>query len=142
MPGHYSTIVNLDEVVLSDYQQTVFRQAQRLLTERADSGTGETILPDAYVIQKELLTMITDPDAASDGTPADDASRLVNMVLDIEEVEIVTPLPESPVNPVVLTDSVATDSIAVLPTSPANNISTSLTDSAVNTNTTLADMAG
>jgi len=142
MPGHYSTIVNLDEVVLSDYQQTVFRQAQRLLTERADSGTGETILPDAYVIQKELLTMITDPNAASDGNPADDASRLVNMVLDIEEVEIVTPLPESPVNPVVLTDSLATDSIAVLPTSPANNISTSLTDSAVNTNTTLADMAG
>jgi len=131
MPGHYSTIVNLDEVVLSDYQQTVFRQAQRLLTERADSGTGETILPDAYVIQKELLTMITDPNAASDGNPADDASRLVNMVLDIEEVEIVTPLPESPVNPVVLTDSLATDSIAVLPTSPANNISTSFTDSAV-----------
>ena len=142
MPGHYSTIVNLDEVVLSDYQQTVFREAQRLLTERADSGTGETILPDAYVIQKELLTMITDPDAASDGTPADDASRLVNMVLDIEEVEIVTPLPESPVNPaplavspvnpvVSVTDSLATDSIAVLPTSPANNISTSFTDSAV-----------
>ena len=88
MPGHYSTIVNLDEVVLSDYQQTVFRQAQRLLTERADSGTGETILPDAYVIQKELLTMITDPNAASDGNPADDASRLVNMVLDIEVVEM------------------------------------------------------
>ena len=131
MPGHYSSIVNLDEVVLSDYQQTVFRQAQRLLTERADSGTGETILPDAYVIQKELLTMITDPNAASDGNPADDASRLVNMVLDIVEVEIVTPLPESPVNPVVLTDSLATDSIAVLPTSPANNISTSFTDSAV-----------
>jgi len=131
MPGHYNTIVNLDEVVLTNYQQRVFRQAQRLLTERADSGTGETILPDAYVIQKELLTMITDPNAASDGNPADDASRLVNMVLDIEEVEIVTPLPESPVNPVVLTDSLATDSIAVLPTSPANNISTSFTDSAV-----------
>lgn len=143
MPGHYSTIVNLDEVVLSDYQQTVFRQAQRLLTERADSGTGETILPDAYVIQKELLTMITDSNAVADGNPADDASRLVNMVLDIEEVEIAPTLPESPVNPVVLgRDSVVTDSIAVLPTSPANNISTSLTDSAVNTNTTLADMAG
>jgi len=130
MPGHYSTIVNLDEVVLSDYQQTVFRQAQRLLTEREDSATGETILPDTYVIQKELLTMITDPNAASDGTPADDASRLVNMVLDIEEleeVEPVTPLPESPVNPVVL----GTDSIEVLPTSPANNTSTSFTDSAV-----------
>ena len=142
MPGHYSSIVNLDEVVLSDYQQRVFRQAQRLLTERADSGTGETILPDAYVIQKELLTMITDPNAAADGNPADDASRLVNMVLDIEEVETVTPLPESPVNPVVLTDSLATDSIAVLPTSPANNISTSFTDSAVNTSTSLTDMAG
>ena len=141
MPGHYSTIVNLDEVVLSDYQQTVFRQAQRLLTERADSGTGETILPDAYVIQKELLTMITDPNAADDGNPADDASRLVNMVLDIEEVEIVTPLPESPVNPVVLTDSLATDSIAVLPTSPANNISTSFTDSAVNASTAFTDSA-
>ena len=142
MPGHYSSIVNLDEVVLSDYQQRVFRQAQRLLTERADSGTGETILPDAYVIQKELLTMITDPNAAADGNPADDASRLVNMVLDIEEVEIAPPLPESPVNPVVLTDSLATDSIAVLPTSPANNISTSFTDSAVNTRTSLTDMAG
>ena len=142
MPGHYSTIVNLDEVVLTNYQQRVFRQAQRLLTERPDSGTGETILPDAYVIQKELLTMITDPNAASDGNPADDASRLVNMVLDIEEVEIAPTLPESPVNPVVLTDSVATDSIAVLPTSPANNISTSFTDSAVNTSTSLTDMAG
>lgn len=90
MPGHYSTIVNLDEVVLTNYQQRVFRQAQRLLTERADSGTGETILPDAYVIQKELLTMITDSNAVADGNPADDASRLVNMVLDIEEVEIAT----------------------------------------------------
>ncbi len=88
MSGHYNTIVNLDEIVLTNYQQRVFRQAQRLLTERADSGTGETILPDAYAIQKELLTMITDPNAASDGTPADDASRLVNMVLDIEEVEL------------------------------------------------------
>ena len=141
MPGHYSTIVNLDEVVLTNYQQRVFRQAQRLLTERADSGTGETILPDAYVIQKELLTMITDPNAASDGNPADDASRLVNMVLDIEEVEIAPTLPESPVNPVVLTDSVATDSIAVLPTSPANNISTSFTDSAVNASTAFTDSA-
>jgi len=74
--------------------------------------------------------MITDPNAASDGNPADDASRLVNMVLDIVEVEIAPPLPESPVNPVVLTDSVATDSIAVLPTSPANNTSTVLTDMA------------
>ena len=134
MPGHYSTIVNLDEVVLSNYQQRVFRQAQRLLTERADSGTGETILSDTYVIQKELLTMITDPNATSDGNHADDASRLVNMVLDIEEVEIVTPqtsLQESPVNPVVLgTDSRVTDSIAVLPTSPANNTGASFTDSA------------
>ena len=130
MPGHYSTIVNLDEVVLTNYQQRVFRQAQRLLTERPDSGTGETILPDAYVIQKELLTMITDSNAVADGNPADDASRLVNMVLDIVEVEIAPPLPESPVNPVVLTDSVATDSIAVLPTSPANNTSTVLTDMA------------
>ena len=74
--------------------------------------------------------MITDSNAVADGNPADDASRLVNMVLDIEEVEIAPTLPESPVNPVVLTDSVATDSIAVLPTSPANNTSTVLTDMA------------
>ena len=109
MPGHYSTIVNLDEVVLSNYQQRVFRRAQRLLTERAASGTGETILPDAYVIQKELLTMITDPNATSDGNANDDASRLVNIVLDIEEVEILPPptppTPPTPTTPVTTLDS-------------------------------------
>ena len=93
MPGHYRDIVNLDEVSLTKYQQRVFNTAQRLLTERADSATGETILPDAYVIQKELLTMITDPDAKSEGNFRDDASRLVNTVLDIEEVEIPIPPP-------------------------------------------------
>lgn len=161
MPGHYSTIVNLDEVVLSDYQQRVFREAQRLLAETSDSGTGETILPDTYVIQKELLTTITSNPVDSredERNFKDDASRLVNRLLDIEEVEIVTPpvfetpvsvspvnpapLAVSPVNPVVLgTDSLATDSIAVLPTSPANNISTSFTDSAVNTSTLFTDSA-
>ena len=124
MPGHYNTIVNLDEVVLTNYQQRVFRQAQRLLTERADSGTGETILPDAYVIQKELLTMITDPNATSDGNVRDDASRLVNMVLDIEEVEIVTP-PSAP------TPSAPTPSAPTLPESAANQI---LTDTQTSSN--------
>jgi hypothetical protein len=118
MPGHYSTIVNLDEVVLTNYQQRVFRQAQRLLTERADSGTGETILPDAYVIQKELLTMITDPTATSDGTPAADASRLVNMVLDIEEVEI---LPTPPSLPTLPDNQILTDS-QTLPTNSSSTV--------------------
>ena len=108
MPGHYNTIVNLDEVVLTNYQQRVFRQAQRLLTERADSGTGETILPDAYVIQKELLTMITDTGRDSEGNAGDDASRLVNMVLDIEEVEIITP-PPAPTLPDSTTKQILTD---------------------------------
>ena len=86
MPGHYSSIVNLDEIVLSDYQRKVFQITQQLLQSTPDSVSGETVISDTYVIKKQILTMITDPNATSDGNHADDASRLVNMVLDIEEV--------------------------------------------------------
>tara|TARA_R110002153_G_scaffold203848_1_gene356752 strand:+ start:3262 stop:3684 length:423 start_codon:yes stop_codon:yes gene_type:complete len=84
MPGHYSSIVNLDEIVLSDYQRKVFQITQQLLQSTPDSVSGETVISDTYVIQKQILTMITESD--SEGNASDDASRLVNMVLDIEEV--------------------------------------------------------
>ena len=84
MPGHYNSVVNLEEVVLNDYQTKVFEISMGLLQTTRESGTGETVLADTYVIQKQILTMITESD--SEGNASDDASRLVNMVLDIEEV--------------------------------------------------------
>tara|TARA_B110000285_G_scaffold24136_1_gene23242 strand:- start:1019 stop:1426 length:408 start_codon:yes stop_codon:yes gene_type:complete len=89
MPGHYNSVVNLEEVVLNDYQTKVFEISMGLLQTTRESGTGETVLADTYVIQKEILNMISE--GAEDGNASDDAGRLVNMVLDIE---VVAPTPK------------------------------------------------
>ena len=89
MPGHYNSVVNLEEVVLNDYQTKVFEISMGLLQTTRESGTGETVLADTYVIQKEILNMISE--GAEGGNASDDAGRLVNMVLDIE---VVAPTPK------------------------------------------------